>query len=150
MTLTDLDRDVRAHLYRRFVDDGRPPTAEETAEAFGIPTAEAEESYRRLAESRMIVLHPGTVDLWMVNPLSAVPTGFVVETAEGKRFDGVCAWDAPGVLAMLETDGRVLTSCPDCDEPLTMEVREGDLQPLEAVAHFSVPAARWWEDIGFA
>ena len=85
----------------------------------------------------------------MANPLSARETGFRVRTEEEREYFGTCAWDAPGVLAMLDVDGTVATVCHDCDERLTLEVRGGELQPVEAVGHFAVPAARWWDDIGF-
>jgi hypothetical protein len=144
------DSDVRLHIYETFVAEARPPAVPETAEALGISEDQAAEAYRRLAEGHVIVLDPGTLDIWMANPLCARPTGFRVHTAEGRRYFGTCTWDAPGVLGMLGVDGTVSTICHDCDEPLTLEVRGGELQPMEAVAHFSVPAAHWWDDIGFA
>jgi Alkylmercury lyase len=144
-----LDNEVRLHLYRRFVEDGRPPTVAETAEALGITEREAGASYRRLAEGHVIVLEPGTLDVWMANPLSARETPFRVRTVDGREYFGNCTWDAPGVLGMLHTDGVVDTSCPDCDEPLRLEIRDGELQPVRAIGHFAVPAARWWDDIGY-
>jgi hypothetical protein len=84
----------------------------------------------------------------MANPLSARPTAFRVRTVDGRSYFGTCSWDGPGVLAMLGVDGTVSTACPDCEEPLIMEIRGGELQPIDAVAHFAVPAASWWEDIG--
>ena len=146
--MSELDRDVRLHIYRRFVERGRPPSVPETAGDLGLPPIDVEGSYRRLAEARAIVLEPGTLDVWMANPLSARPTGFRTEARE-RQWWGVCAWDAPGILAMIGEDGRVLTSCPDCDERLVMTVREGRLEALDAVGHFVVPAARFWDDIGF-
>jgi hypothetical protein len=143
------DSDVRLHIYETFVAEARPPAVPETAEALGVSEDQAAEAYRRLAEGHLIVLDPGTLDIWMANPLCARPTGFRVRTADGRRYFGTCAWDAPGVLAMLGTNGTVSTVCHDCDDPLTLEVRGGELQPVEAVGHFAVPAARWWEDIGF-
>jgi hypothetical protein len=142
------DSDVRLHIYRTFVRDGRPPTAAETATALDISEAEAADAYRRLHEAHAIVLEPGALEVRMANPLSARPTAFRVRTADGRSYFGTCSWDGPGVLAMLGVDGTVATACPDCDEPLTMEIRGGELQPIDAVAHFAVPAARWWEDIG--
>jgi hypothetical protein len=50
---------------------------------------------------------------------------------------------------MLGSDGTVSTRCPDCDDHLELRIDGGALQPLEAVAHFAVPAAKWWDDIGF-
>jgi hypothetical protein len=142
--------DVRLHIYETFVGEGQPPAVPETAEALGISVDQAADAYRRLAADHVIVLEPGTLDIWMANPLSARPTGFRVRTDEDGEYFGSCVWDSPGVLAMLGTDGTVSTVCHDCDEPLTLEVRGGELQPIQAVAHFAVPASRWWEDIGFS
>lgn len=85
----------------------------------------------------------------MAHPLSAVPTPFAVETERGS-FYGNCIWDGLGAIAMLGRDGRVETACPDCGEPLVFTVRDGELEPVEAVVHYAVPAGRWWEDIGFS
>jgi hypothetical protein len=144
------DSDVRLHIYETFVGEGQPPAVPETAEALGISVDQAADAYRRLAADHVIVLEPGTLDIWMANPLSARPTGFRVRTDEDGEYFGSCVWDSPGVLAMLGMDGTVSTVCHDCDEPLTLEVRGGELQPIEAVAHFAVPASRWWDDIGFS
>jgi hypothetical protein len=145
---SDIDRDVRLHIYGAFVASGRPPTAAETASALGRTEDEVEDAYRRLEEARVIVLAPGTLNVWMANPLSAVPTPFRVETARGS-FWGSCVWDALGVVAMLGREGRVSTFCPDCGEPIAFVVRNGELGASDCVAHFAVPAARWWENIGF-
>ncbi len=146
----DLDARVRLHIYRTFVDRGTPPTTEETASALSLSEPGAADAYRRLAEAHAIVLEPGSTDVWMANPLSARPTPFEVRTAVGRSWYGVCAWDAPGVLAMVGSDGVVRSSCPDCDEPLELIVENGEMRgPEGAVAHFLVPAKRFWDDIGF-
>jgi hypothetical protein len=137
------------HLYERFVEDGRPPSVAATAAALGLGEAEVADAYRRLHEAHVIVLAPGTADVWMAAPLSAVPTPFKVETERGSFF-GNCIWDGLGIVAMLGRSGRVETTCPDCREPLAFEVRDGELEPVDAVVHYAVPAARWWDDIGFS
>ena len=137
------------HLYERFVEDGRPPAVAETASALGLGEAEAAEAYRRLEEAHVIVLAPGTETVWMAAPLSAVPTPFRVETERGSFF-GNCIWDGLGTVAMLGRSGRVETTCPDCREPLAFEVRDGQLEPVDAVVHYALPAARWWDDIAFS
>src|SRR5687768_8986868 len=91
----------------------------------------------------------GTTNVWMANPLSAVPTRFRVVTNDGRSWWGNCVWDALGILAMVGSDGAVDTSCPDCGEKIELRVKDGELQPVDAVIHFAVPAARWWENIAF-
>lgn len=147
--MNDVDNRVRLHIYERFVDDGRPPSATETAEALGIAANEAEVAYRRLEKARVIVLAPGTRNVWMASPLSAVPTRFRVVADDGRSWWGNCVWDGLGVLAMVGADGVVDTSCPDCGTEIELRVEDGELQPVDAVIHFAVPAARWWENIGF-
>jgi hypothetical protein len=145
----ELDNRVRLHLYERFVADGRPPSAARTAEALALTPDEAEASYRRLEQGRVIVLAPGTTNVWMANPLSAVPTRFRAVTDDGRSWWGNCVWDGLGVLAMVGSDGVVDTSCPDCGETLELRVKNGELQPVDAVVHFVVPARHWWDNIGF-
>ena len=148
MTVTSsTDERVRAYLYERFVALGSPPPARDTGEALGLGEEEASAAYRRLADAHVIVLRPGTDEIWMAAPLSARPTPFLVTTPLGTYF-GNCVWDALGIAAMLGHDARIDTDCADCGAPLPLEVRGGELE-ARGVAHFAVPAARWWDDIGF-
>jgi hypothetical protein len=50
---------------------------------------------------------------------------------------------------MLGGSGAVLTSCACCGEEMTLRVDDGALEPAEGVAHFAVPARRWWDNIGY-
>jgi hypothetical protein len=147
--VSELDNRVRLHVYERFVADGRPPTAAETGAALGIPTDAAVASYRRLEEERVVVLAPGTDTIWMANPFSGVPTRFRVLTDDGRSWWGNCVWDALGILAAVEADGSVDASCADCGEKIELRVKDGELEPIEAVIHFAVPARRWWDNIAF-
>ena len=144
----DLDTQVRLAIYDYFVGDRRPPSVDECAEMVGADAEEVEAAYKRLEAERVIVLAPGTLNIWMANPLSAVPTPFRVETPRGAYW-GNCIWDAFGVIAMLGGDGEISTRCGDCGEPMTMFVDRGRLERADGVAHFAVPAARWWDNIGF-
>ena len=142
------DRAVRLAVYRTVVAEGSPPATPALAAELGVATTDVEDSLRRLADAHVLVLHPGTSSIWMAAPFSAIPTPFEV-TAGGRRYFANCIWDALGIPACLHTDARIDTSCPDCAEPMRLEVRDGSLHdPAEAVIHFAVPAARWWEDIG--
>lgn len=146
----DLDTRVRLHIFETFADRGSPPSTAETAEVMEISEADAGDAYRRLSDGHVIVLEPGSLDVWLAFPFSARPTPFEVRATDGQQWHGVCAWDAPGVLAMVESDGTVSSRCPDCEEPLELAVESGELKgPKGAVAHFLVPAKSFWDDIGF-
>jgi len=142
------DRPVRLEVYRRLLSDGHAPAAAEIGGRLAFSTADGEAALRRLADGRMLVLRPGTTEVLMANPLSAIPTSFRVETPRGAWW-GNCIWDALGIPAMLRTDARVVTRCPDCDEPLTLSLEGGRLLEPTGVIHFQVPATRWWDDIVF-
>jgi Alkylmercury lyase len=130
------------------VEDGDAPDPAAVATELGIPREDAEAAYRRLAEARVLVLSPGTARVWMAPPLSAVPTAFRVETPRGAYW-GNCIWDGLGIVSMLGGEGTVETQCADCDEPLALRVEAGELVDGDGLAHFAVPAAHWWDDIGF-
>jgi hypothetical protein len=144
----DVDTRVRLAIYERFVDEGEAPSVVDVAEALSLSREEIEAAFRRLAETRVIVLMPGTSEIWMANPLSAVPTSFRVETPRGS-FWGNCIWDGLGVVSMFGGEGTVATRCADCEEPMELRVADGRLADGDGVAHFAVPAARWWDSIGF-
>lgn len=142
------DEVVRLAIMRTFVDEARPPAPNELASTVGVSQADAEASLRRLADARLIVLAPGTPLVWMAHPFSALPTPFEVRS-EDRRWWGNCVWDGLGILAAVGVDGEVRTSCPDCGEPLRLEVRDGEVGGDHAVVHYAIPAAHWWDDIGF-
>ncbi len=144
----ELDDRVRIAIYERFVAEGEPPSPASVAELLSIPKEEAQGAFHRLAEAHVIVLTPGTSEVWMANPLSAVPTSFRVETPRGS-FWGNCVWDGLGAVSMLGGDGTVTTHCADCEEPMALRVEGGRLVDTDGLAHFAVPARRWWDDIGF-
>lgn len=147
-SIKDLDGALRLHVYDCFAQEGRPPTVSQAAHALDASVADVEAAFRRLAEGRVILMRPGTMDIWMAWPFSATPTPFTVDV-EDRSVYANCVWDALGVIAMLGGTGRVSTACPDCRWPLQLAVRQGTLEPAEGVIHFAVPAAHWWDDIGF-
>jgi Alkylmercury lyase len=110
---------------------------------------EAEASYGRLHEAHALVLHPGTSDVWMAHPFCFVPTPHRV-TAGGRTWNGTCAWDALGIPGALHGDGEIASECACCGEALSLRVEDGGLvEGADLLAHFLVPARRWWDDIGF-
>jgi hypothetical protein len=146
--VNERDLELRNLTYRLFVELGRAPSADEAAEAAGLQRAEVEEGWRRLHDEHALVLTPHTTEIRMANPFSAVPTAHRVQAA-GRWWYGNCAWDAFGICAALHSDGRIETSCPDCGEPVAVEVRDERPDDPSLVFHCLVPAAHWWDDIVF-
>lgn len=149
----DFKNRVRLRLYQMFLELGRCPSSAEVAGSLLCSVSDVAAALQDLAAAHMLVLQPGSGEVLMANPLSAVPTPFVVETQAGagcQSWYGNCIWDALGVIAMLRRDGRVLTSCGCCGESMTVSVRNGEVEARPpGVVHFAIPARRWWDDIVF-
>lgn len=146
--LEGLEDRVRRAVYEGFILEGRAPSRAEIAAGLGLDEAEVKRTLARLSDGRVLVLQPESSEILMANPFSAVATLFLVE-AGPRRWWGNCIWDGLGIPAMLRIAARVRTSCSDCGEAIELEVAGGKVEAAEAVAHFTVPARRWWDDIVF-
>jgi len=147
--MDEQDLRIRNHVYASFVGIGSAPAPADTAAKLGLVEDEVAAAYRRLHDAHALVLEPDSSRIRMLNPFSAVETPHRVE-AGGREWFANCAWDALGIPAALHRDGSVRSECPDCSEPLELEVRDGELvRGSELLVHFVVPARRWWDDISF-
>lgn len=146
-TLQPLDLSVRRDVYDAAIEDCRIPTIEMLSEALEASEQDVRQSLRRLAHAHMLVLQDNG-EILMANPFSAVPTPFVV-SARGKQWYANCIWDGMGVAAMLGDDAVIDASCGCCGTSMRLAVPSECRDEDERVAHFAIPAARWWDDIVF-
>ena len=144
----DLDVRVRSHVYGVTMQRGYPPTIAEISAALSLAQADVRATFERLAAGRALVLQPGSGEILMAEPFSAVPTPFVVEVG-GFSCYGNCIWDALGVAVMLKQEARIKTACGDCGMALQLTVAGGLVAGDAGVAHFAVPARHWWNDVVF-
>jgi Alkylmercury lyase len=142
--------EVRNLTYRMFVELGRAPSIQELAAGADLSGSEVAAAWRALHRAHALVLNPATNEIRMANPFSAVPTAYRVHAA-GQWWYGNCAWDALGICAALHTDGHIETSCPDCGEAISLEVRDQRIlsDDEHLLFHCLVPASQWWDDIVF-
>ena len=146
--MTAFDNSVRLSVYRRFVEIGEAPGAEDVTRELDCAPGEVEAVFDRLAAGRVLVLKPGTREIRMAMPFSAVETSFRVQVG-AQSYWAPCIWDALGIPAMLGADARIETHYEDFEDPPELRVTDGRLSWTDGVIHFAVPAARWWDDIGF-
>jgi hypothetical protein len=146
--MDDGDLRLRRLTYRLFVDLGRAPTASEAATAAETDEAEVAAGWQRLHDAHALVLEPGTAEIRMANPFSAVRTPYRVFAAE-RWWNANCAWDAFGICAALHVDGRIEAGCPDCGEELRVHVVDRRPDDESLLFHCLVPAVAWWDDIVF-
>jgi hypothetical protein len=131
------DLELRNLTYRRFVELGRAPAADE----LGLPREEVLAGWRRLHDEHALILDRD--EIRMANPFSAVPTRYRVQ-AGGRSWFANCAWDAFGICVVLGGDGRIEV---DGDDPIAVEVRGARPDDESLLFHCLVPAAHWWDDI---
>ncbi|HSX22022.1 MAG TPA: organomercurial lyase [Gaiellaceae bacterium] len=141
--MDDGDLDLRRRTYAHMVETGRAPFATELGDPDQVTAG-----WRRLHDAHALVLNPATNEIRMLNPFSAIPSAYRVRARE-RWWYANCAWDAFGICAALGVDGRIEASCPDCGEPITVEVRAEKPDDERLFFHVLVPAAQWWDDIVF-
>ena len=143
-----LQRDVRLYIYHQIIETASAPSPADAAAALACRLEDAEAAFRALAAARMIVLRPGTLQVWMAMPFSNVQTPFTVISG-GRAYYANCAWDAFGVAAVMKADARVFTTCADCGGVIERKIARGAVGDPRGVVHFALPPRRWWEDIGY-
>ena len=149
MLAIDLDREVRWHVYRAFVETGAAPTMQALAAAVGAEDVEAvAASLKRLQDSHALVLAPGTVNLWMAHPFSAVRTPYEV-ISDGRRYWANCAWDYFAIPSLIRASGSQTARCAQTGEPLRAEFEAGTFVGGTGVVHFTVPRRRFWDNVAF-
>jgi hypothetical protein len=142
----DFDVEVKLAVYRHVAETTAAPGVEQVAARLEVPAARVREAYARLAGRRVLVLEGDGETIRMAPPFSGVPTQHRVRLG-GRDYFANCAWDALGIPAALHLPGEVSSRCEQSLEPIHLEVTESGPRPEPCLAHFAVPAARWWEDI---
>jgi hypothetical protein len=128
--VTERELALRRTIFESFAATGEPPRVADR------------ETLHALADRHVVVLDERDRIL-MAHPFAAHDHGARVE-AGGRTWRGSCAWDAFGIVAALGLDDALVTDTGG----VQVEFR-GGAPAGDAVFHVAVPAARWWDDIGF-
>ena len=147
-SMNDFDRKVFTAVYDSLLENCHTPLAAELAQGISSSEEEVKKSFRRLAEAHYFLPQKRSGEILMAFPFSAVPTGYEVK-AGNRSWYANCAWDALGIIKVIEADAQVKTSCPCCGEAMTLRVENGKLVESDGVIHFAVPARKWWENVVF-
>jgi hypothetical protein len=143
---SDFDARVRTAIYGWIVEQAEAPAVGELAGTLGEPPMAIREAYGRLFRKRVLYLEPDGETIRMAPPFSAVPTQHLVSVGERTYFAN-CSWDSLGIPAALHEPGEVFSRCEQTLEPIHLTVGPDGPQPEPVVAHFAVPAAKWWADL---
>ena len=60
-------------------------------------------------------------------------------------------WDIFGIAVILDKDavGHTPCGCGECDQRLSVAIQLGQSVVSDWIVHFVVPAARFWQNIGY-
>jgi len=143
----DLTTAVKMTIYQTIAETTQAPDVGQVAEAMALPAPDVQGAFESLAGQRLLVLEPGDkTRIRMAPPFSGITTPMRVRAA-GKSYYANCSWDALGVAAALHQDADIDAHCAHSGEPIPIRVRDGQVEMVDCVAHFAVPAALWWQDI---
>ena len=145
--LTETDYRVRFAIFQSLADGVKPASAI-LAPKVRLPQPAVYESFERLKNSKVVVLDPNSKEIQVAMPFSVQPTPFRVLCGEHTYF-ACSAWDALGVAIMIGGDCVVANTCADCDGPIVHRVEQKQIADAHGVAHFAVPASKWWDNIGY-
>lgn len=141
----DIDARVRAAIYGWFVEHNEAPSAADLAAALGRTREAIRDAYGRLFRKQVLFLEPDG-EIRMAPPFSGVPTQHQVRVGDRTYFAN-CSWDALGIPAAMHAPAQVLSRCEQTLEPVHLGVGLEGPAPENVVAHFAVPAAKWWADL---
>jgi hypothetical protein len=141
------DARIRHAIYKTFAEGGVPLSAT-LSRQLQLPIDEIRSGMERLHAQHAIVLEARSREVSMALPFSSVATPFKVEGG-GRSWFANCAWDAFGLPVLVGVDAVITTICLDCDGPIVYRVEDGQIADAHGVVHFVVPAAKWWDNIGY-
>lgn len=139
---------IRHFVYQHFEETTRPPRVEETASRFVLTDEEAFAAYEGLHQRHAFFLKPGTHEILMANPFSAVETAFRVH-AKDRTYFASCAWDSLGIPAALHADAHIEAVCAQSGEPFRLSVIGGQVSDSNTLVHFLVPFRDWYNNLAF-
>lgn len=138
--------DIRAFVYQHFAETTRPPRVGEIASRFNLTHEQAVSAYQELHQRHAFFLQPGTHDILMANPFSAVETSFKVH-ASNKTYFANCAWDSLGIPAALHADAEIEAACAQSGETIRLSVTSQQVQSSDVLVHFLIPFKNWYNDL---
>ena len=138
---------VRTFIYQHFAATAHAPGLADLQQHFGLEQEEAVDLLLALHDIHALFLDPGTTNIRIANPFSAVPTPFVAEV-NGKRYWANCAWDSFGVIAAIQAEeGAIHATCAQSGAPLHLQIHQGELVATTTMIHVLVPFQQWYENM---
>ena len=146
MTLQTNTSLLHYHLITGLIETGTAPTLQALAKRANLACAEVKTTLKELERSHGCVLHPHTVEPWVVHPFSLSPTLTWVAGAKHGWW-APCMWCALGIAALTDEHVRVHSRLGGESETITIRVRNNTLDSTKFVVHFSLPPRDAWNNV---
>jgi hypothetical protein len=132
---------VHETILRAFAATGRTPTRNQLADAVAGHDTDLGDVLARLHAEDVIRLDDAG-EIAAAYPFSATPTAHLVTLASGVTVSAMCAIDALGIPAMLDTDAVITSIDPITAAPVRVTISDGRYtwEPAEAVVFLSANA----------
>jgi hypothetical protein len=132
---------VHARILRTFAATGRPPTRDQLADVLAGHDTNPGEVLAGLHADDVIRLDSAG-HIAVAYPFSTEPTPHQVTLASGVTVSAMCAIDALGIPAMLDTDAVITSTDPATAAAVTVTIRDGHYSwdPATAVVFLSANA----------
>ncbi|MFD4439973.1 organomercurial lyase [Nocardia sp. NPDC058519] len=127
------ERALHQAILRGFAERGFPPSRAELSEVVAGQNISLAEAMERLHESDVVRLDGGG-EVASAYPFSGTPTSHRVQILGGPAVYAMCAVDALGLAAMLDTDVEVSSTDPVTHTPITVTVHGQHLTAEPATA----------------
>lgn len=142
-----IDSQTHAELMRAIIEKGSCPSRTDLAQKLGCSLSVVDDSLVRLSENHALLLHPGTLDVWVIHPFSLSPTSTWVQT-KGRGWWAPCLWCAFGIVALIGSDAIVHARLGGEANPVQFRFQNSTLaEGEEYLIHFSIPPRAAWKNV---
>lgn len=128
--LTAGEQSFRRVLLELIIRLKRPVTGKDLAEAAGVSLAESDTRIAAIFAKGLLAKTAGG-EIAFVYPVSALPTRHRVSLADGRDLYAMCAIDALGCTFEFGQDAKVISSCSQCQQPISVALKGVQLRRAE-------------------
>lgn len=145
----DLNNSSLHHcMVKHIIDVGRAPSIVELSRTFNASVGDVQNALIALQEYHGVVLHPVSLEVWVMHPFSMAPTNFWIEAEDGGWW-GNCAWCSLGAAALLDRDLTITTSLGGESKRVIIDIRNGQISNKDLYIHFPIPMSKAWENVTY-
>ena len=136
-------------IIERMIATGKAPSHTDIAAELGVPPEQGRSALRKLILGFGFPgwFTPKTDNIETFAPFSVVPTRHRVTIGGEQKWFAQCAFESLAICWLFPgRTVRVDSVCPDCGEPVRVEVKDGKIEveePKGLIGHVSIPLRRW-------